>query len=318
MLSKTVTILGATSHIAKNIIYEYAKNNEYQLHLYARSLDVVQSFLNQIEQMNNPNIKVYHLNDFGDYHSDVVINCIGMGNPAKLKEDGYQIFHVTEYYDNLIIDYLKNKSNNTLYINLSSGAAYGTEFYQAVDEFSSANIEINKLTDQNYYGIAKLYTEAKHRSLNKFNIIDLRIFSFFSEFIDLSAKFLVSEIIDCIFNKKVFETGSNELIRDYVSPRDFCNLIKLCIDKHCTNDVFDLYSLQPVSKIEMINMFHKEFGLQYIIKNDISISTSTGNKSIYYSVNKKAGKLQYLPTSTSLESIKEEASKILFNNRVIR
>ncbi|MEK3911521.1 NAD-dependent epimerase/dehydratase family protein [Paenibacillus sp. FSL H7-0331] len=316
--TKKVAILGATSHIAKNIIFEFSKTSNYELCLYARSVGTVRSFLDRIEQTTNFNIRVYPMNEFGNYNVDVIINCIGIGNPAELKEDKFRIFSITEYYDNLIIDYLKNKSNDTLYINLSSGAAYGSEFDQPVNELTWANVEINNLTDQNYYGITKLYTEAKHRSLEKFNIVDLRVFSFFSKFIDLSAKFLISEIINCISNEKIFETSKSEILRDYVDPKDFCNLIKLCIDKHYTNDFYDVYSLGPTSKQEMMNMFHEQFGLKYVIKDDISISNSTGIKSNYYSLNKKAQKLQYVPIFYSLETIAEEARAILLNKRVIR
>lgn len=319
--TKTIAILGATSHLAKNIIYEFGTNRQYQLHLYARSLGHVEAFLEKINYLDNPNIKIYHLRDFGIYSSDVIINCIGIGNPAKLKEDVHEVFCVTEFYDNLVIDYLKNKSNGALYINLSSGAAYGTEFNTPVNEFSVINLAINHLSAQNYYGITKLYSEAKHRSLDTFNIIDLRIFSFFSRFIALNSKFLVTEILNCLLEDQVFETGSNDLIRDYVSPQDFCNLVRLCIDKHDKqniNDVYDLYSLSPVSKLEMITMFHDEFGLKFNINESASESNMTGNKSIYYTVNKKAEQINYFPSSTSMASIKEEANKILSNSRVVK
>jgi hypothetical protein len=311
LLKKKIAIIGATSHLAKNIIFEFGKNEQYQLQLYARSLENVEAFVDKISYKCAHNLKIYHLNDFGLYSFDVVINCIGIGNPAKLEENVHEVFGITEYYDNLVIDYLKNKSNTALYINLSSGAAYGREFNNPVNEFSVANIDINHLTDLDYYGISKLYSETKHRSLYKFNIIDLRIFSFFSRFIDLKSKFLITEILRCLLEGKVFETGSNDLIRDYVSPRDFCNLVKLCIDKHYTNDVFDVYSLSPVSKVEIINWFHDEFGLKYNIIENGSLSSMTGIKSIYHSVNKKAEKINYFPSLTSLASIKEEATKIL-------
>jgi nucleoside-diphosphate-sugar epimerase len=310
--TKCIALLGATSHIAKNIICELGVCKKYQLHLYARSMESVGAFLSTINYTDYSNIKIYNLGEFGIRESDVIINCIGIGNPSKLMNNVSEIFEITEYYDNLIINYLKAKANEALYINLSSGAAYGTDFNSPVNELSCLNVEVNHLTHQNYYGISKMYSEAKHRSLEKFNVVDLRIFSFFSRFIDLNSKFLIAEILNCLFEDRVFQTGSNELIRDYVSPRDLCELIMICIDKQYLNDVFDVYSLSPVSKLEIVGMFHDQFGLKYNINENISVlSNVTGTKSIYHSINKRAEKLHYSPSMTSLETIKEEANKML-------
>ncbi|MGO4184767.1 hypothetical protein AB4Z45_06725 [Paenibacillus sp. MCAF9] len=312
--NKSIAILGATSHIAKNIIFELAANNQYNLLLYARSFENMKSYITDISQDRNPLIKCFSLNEFGYHYYDVVINCIGIGDPGKLKEDYHQIFHITEYYDNLVIDYLNNKSRQTLYINLSSGAAYGTEFSEPAGYNTKVNIQVNNLKQQNYYGVAKLNAEAKHRSLENFNIVDLRVFSFFSRFINLNSKFLITEMINSIRQNKIFDTGLNDIIRDYVSPKDFCNLINLCIAKSIVNTAYDVYSLAPVSKFELIEFFHNEFSMQYRIIETSIENNSTGQKSIYFSENKLAEEIDYYPSSTSLESIMEEASKIIYTN----
>jgi nucleoside-diphosphate-sugar epimerase len=315
LTQKTVAILGATSHIAKNIIFELSVNSQYKFLLYSRSSDPVKSFLTEVGLANNSNINCYLLSDFGDVQYDVVINCIGIGNPGKLQEDYHQIFYVTEYYDNLILDYLKNKSSQTLYVNLSSGAAYGTDFRLPADYDSTANLKINNLYQQDYYGIAKLNAEAKHRSLEKYNIVDLRVFSFFSRFIDLNTRFLITEMVKCIKDNITFITNSNDILRDYVSPKDFCNLIHLCIHKSFMNVVYDVYSSAPVSKFELIKAFKDEFSMNYLIDDKTISSNSTGPKSIYYSENKRAEEIQYYPSSTSLDAIMKEVKKIMNNNR---
>jgi hypothetical protein len=48
--------------------------------------------------------------EFSGERYDAIINCIGIGDPAVLKIAKDQIFRLTEYYDNLILDNLKNLS----------------------------------------------------------------------------------------------------------------------------------------------------------------------------------------------------------------
>jgi len=57
-----------------------------------------------------------------------VINCVGIGDPGKLRNEMSSIFRVTERFDNLVLDYLECHPS-ALYLNMSSGAAYGQDFY---------------------------------------------------------------------------------------------------------------------------------------------------------------------------------------------
>ena len=98
---------------------------------------------------------------------------------------------MTEYYDNLILDNL-NKYQSTIYINISSGAVYGTDFKKPANSSFTTEIDVNNITTIEHYRIAKLNSEVKHRSLSDFKIIDLRIFGFFSRFIELEKDFLLS------------------------------------------------------------------------------------------------------------------------------
>lgn len=48
-LNKKIAILGATSHIAKGLIYNFNKEEANELFLFARSIDRLQGFLKSIE-----------------------------------------------------------------------------------------------------------------------------------------------------------------------------------------------------------------------------------------------------------------------------
>jgi len=314
MMRKKIAILGATGHIAKSLICGFCLTDNYELLLFARSHERLNEFLDRIHC--NKSVSNRAFSEFNQEKYDVVINCIGIGDPGKLKNAGISIFRLTETYDNMILDYIEDH-NDALYINFSSGATYGTDFGIPVDESSYAKIHINNLTSSDYYGIAKLNAEAKHRSLNNLNIIDLRIFGYFSRFIDIGSQYLLSEVISCIQDCKVLETRPENIIRDYVHPQDFMSLIEKCIAKRSFNDVFDVYSKKPVTKFEILDYFTRQYGLRYIVKENANISNATGTKENYYSNNKKTENLSYFPKFTSLDSIIDETKLILSNNNLI-
>jgi len=307
-LKNKIAILGATSHIAKGLLYNFNKNETNEFFLFARSTGRLLEFLKSIDCGEN-----FHLKGFEELSKeryDVIINCIGISSASDFKERVSSYFRLTEQFDNLVLDYI-NEHPDTLYINFSSGAVYGTDFSVPVDESSYSRWDINHISEADYYGIAKLNSEAKHRALKDMNIVDLRVFGYFSRFIDLKSRFLLSEIISCAKEGKEFVTTSDNIIRDYVHPKDLMLLIELCIDKFSINNVFDVYSLKSVAKFEIIDYFISQYGLKCTVKDNIKISTVTGNKDNYCSNNRKAEGIGYNPEFTSMDSIIQESSVIL-------
>jgi nucleoside-diphosphate-sugar epimerase len=94
--------------------------------------------------------------------------------------------------------------------------------------------------------------EAKHRSLNSYRIVDLRVFGFFSAFIDLNSKYLLTDIIKHIKTGEIRHTSADNIVRDYVHPEDCLQLIKLCLRENVINNVYDVYSLKPAAKFEIL------------------------------------------------------------------
>lgn len=305
---KEIAIFGATSHIAKGLIYNFSMAGGYKLFLFARSLNRVQEFLNGIQREKDVYIKRFE--EYNNANYDVIINCVGIGEPAKLKNNVSSIFRLTEMFDNLVLDYLE-KHPEALYINFSSGAAYGTDFNTPVDTTTCSKWNINTITEADYYGIAKFNSEAKHRSLKNLNIVDLRIFGYFSRFINLESKYFLTEIISCIKEGKEFITDSNNIVRDYIHPKDLHSLIEKCIKKYKINDVFDAYSLKPVKKFDILDYFKNKYGLNYVVKTNAKVVALTGSKDNYYSNNRKAQYIGYKPKFTSMDCITQETKKII-------
>lgn len=305
---KKIAILGATGHIAKNLIFYFKDKKDLKLYLYARSKEKLNDFLNIINYDNK--FEIINLNNLKNEKYNAIINCIGIVDPKKLIESEYKIFRITEYFDNLILNYL-GKNKECKYINFSSGAVYGNDFSSPADYLKYHQINVNEINPKDYYGITKLYSEVKHRSHKDFNIIDLRIFGFFSRFIDLNAKFFITELISCIITGIKFLTGGNNIIRDFIYPNDLFNLVNICINIRKINDAIDVYSLKPATKFEILNYFAENYGLKYRIESGILGVNATGIKDNYYSINKKAEKVGYIPEYSSLDCIVNEAKEIL-------
>lgn len=307
--STTVAVVGATSHIAKGLIYHFCKNSSYTLYLFARSPKQVRAFLKTIACADSA-VSVSGLANFTAGKYDIIINCIGIGQPKRLDEDTSLLFRLTETYDNAILDYLEAHSD-TLYINMSSGAVYGTDFLNPVSEETNACIDVNSLVQKDFYMITKIYSEAKHRALPGFNIVDIRIFAYFSRFINLESGYFITDIISCVKKGATFITGTGAMVRDYIHPHDLFSFVERCLKIHRINSAFDLYSLKPATKFEILDFFKGTYGLDYAIDDTLDFPTATGNKKDYYSLSRKAETIGYYPRFTSLDGIIEESRILL-------
>lgn len=305
---KKIAILGVTGYIGRSLLSEFfLHNSKDKLFLFSRTKSKIKKITDNLP--TGCDFSSHTFEEFDLYIYDIIINCTGIGDTLTLKENPSEIFKVTEEMDTLIIRYLI-KNPATLCINLSSGAVYGDNFKVPLKNEINSILHINNLSSSEYYAIAKINSEAKHRALSHLNIADLRVFAFFSSFVDTDVNFLMSEIIYCIKNKKVFETNEDNIIRDYITPKDLFSLIKSVMKKRKVNDFFDVYSKKPVSKFELLNFLKKKYVLQYRIKEGSGTPISLLKK-VYYSNNKKAESLGYIPEFTSIEGIECEIDKML-------
>ena len=308
-----IAILGVTGYIGKSLLQEFfVSKNKYQLFLFSRSKSKIKNTIDDLVSVSDFSIHSY--DEFYSYEYDVVINCTGVGYPSVLKEDPYSIFKITEEIDTMVLEYLV-KRPKTMYINLSSGAVYGDNFKQPSTEKTNTILHVNALSPQEYYAVTKINAEAKHRSMAHLYIVDIRVFAFFSRFLDTKVEFLMSEIVACLQSGKIFKTSKENIIRDYVIPQELFSLIRLLMKKRKINDFFDLYSLKPVSKLKLLEALKKKFGLQYSFFQNQDVNTNTISKKIYYSKNKKAESIGYIPKFTSLQGIEYEIEKLLTNRK---
>lgn len=304
-----IAILGATSHIAKDMVLSFSKQGNHRLALFARHPEVVKQWLASVNLRGQ-----YTIADFGSFkmeeHFDVIINFVGSGNPAQTAAMGASIFDVTLQYDEVALNYVRQHSD-CRYLFLSSGAAYGSVFDKPADVNTNAVIAINNLKPHDWYAVAKLYAECRHRSLPHLPIVDIRVFNYFSCTQDVAARFLITDILRAIRDNEVLTTSSEYIVRDFLHPSDFYKLVSALLSSPATNAVVDAYSRAPIDKPDLLLAMQEKFGLCYEIATASAGINATGGKTHYYSLNTRAADFGYQPSLTSLEGILQESEKIL-------
>lgn len=302
-MNKQIAILGANSEIAYDLILNFIEINSVKLFLFSRNPESIKN------KFKNNKLKFCDYTEFNIFEYDVIINCIGAGDPSTVANLNDSIMEITLKYDSLILEYL-NKHNDSLYIFLSSGAVYGESFDVPVTCNSKSIFTINSKKNENNYSVAKFVAEIKHRNIDKYPIIDIRIFNYFSATQSINSKFFIMDIVRAIKAKNILEVTSEDLTRDYIHPKDFFSLINCIIRNAKKNQPIDCYSKKPISKFELLKFAKDEFGLNYEISKAFIVNP-TGAKLNYYSLNHSASIYGYAPMYSSIDSIEEGLRKLL-------
>lgn len=303
-----IAILGATSQIARDLIVSFSKTTNDNLYLFARRPDEVTKWL-----VSTGLVGRYQTDDFSEFFKqefDAVINFVGVGNPAQAAAMGNTIFEVTLRFDEMVLEYLRTHPA-CRYLFLSSGAAYGSSFTEPAKRDTPAIVPINKLAPHEWYGVAKLHAECRHRAHPELHIIDIRVFNYFSSTQNIEARFLITDMLRAIRDKTVLKTSSEYIVRDFLHPSDFYQLVRALFSAPATNAAVDCYSRAPIDKPNLLATMQREFGLNYEVTGATAAVNATGNKPHYYSLNTRAAEFGYQPVLTSLHGILQESNIIL-------
>ena len=302
-----IACFGATSQIAGDLIVSISDSGSYDLVLYARDIHKLNEWL--ALQGLGGRYSVFGLASYGEIDHDVVINFVGVGDPAKAALMGDSIFEATRYYDQIVTNELK-KNPTRKYIFLSSGAVYGSDFSTPANSQKQSTVSVNAFDSSQYYTVAKLYAECLHRSNQALNIIDLRIFNYFSSSNNLDSRFFITDILRSISTDTLLVTSVKNITRDYIHPSDFFQLIDCIIKSPDMNMAVDCYSGCVVTKSELLNLFSEKYGLKYEYDENFDAVNATGLKDNYYSEYNIAAEFGYRPLYTSISGVELEASKL--------
>lgn len=303
----TIAVLGATSQIARDYIAQAARTNA--LALYARDPARVEAWLAGQGLANRCSVAA--LERFAQGEHRAIINFIGVGDPARAVAMGTGIADATRRWDEAVLGYLQ-RSPETRYVFLSSGAVYGDSFDAPVDRASSARFPINALGSRHWYGLAKFAAEVGHRAETEQSIIDLRVFNYVSGTGNIAARFLVTDAARAIRDNCVFETTEQDVTRDYLGPDDLGRLVAASLAAPAsTNTAADAYTRAPITKSALLDLFEREFGLRYRYVDIDAAVNATGAKPHYYSHDRTAGTWGYIPSHDSAETLRIEIAALL-------
>lgn len=260
-----IIIIGAGGHVGKSLTYEF-ESLGFEVLKYNRTL--YDGFL--------------PLSSFRDApESDILINCLGVGTPQKEKEYGTSLVDLELTWNNNCLYYIK-KYPECHYFYFSSGVANP------------------KYKNDSIYSRTKVYIEDINNSLNS-NTHNLRLYSYFTRFIDIDNTQFLPSIIRAIKNRETLYVNRTEIIRDYIHPLDIMKTI-LHIMKYCNKmKVSDLSSGLPISKKEVLSYFSDNYNLKWK----------------YLPFAKKEVKSIYVPermclyNMTSIDTIKKESKFLL-------
>lgn len=301
-----VAVLGATGYIGRSLVHSLSIAS-VDVTPVSRDISKAVSVFSEYNIVS-PSAPINY-DTFLNKGFDVVVNVAGMGSPSKLKDNPEAVLYITEEMDRLLFNYL-NLHQEAQVFNISSGVVYGFSSGKIITKDSLAVFSPNNISSVNFYSLAKLTSEAKHRAKPGFNIIDLRVYSFFSQFVDSKDKFLMSEIVDSLENNMELETNGEDIVRDFCNADQLIDIMNFLLEHGKRNDVFDVISKQPITKFELLDLLCKTRGLKYIITNGDK-SSVTGVKNTYCSDGERLKELGYKPTLDSLSIIEIELEKRL-------
>jgi nucleoside-diphosphate-sugar epimerase len=305
-----IAIVGASSQIAKDLIRCLVQEGRRELLLYVRKLEAARAWVGDNDLGSACSVHGY--DEYGDLPHDAVINFVGVGDPRRAAEMGASIFEITTRFDDMVLADLERHPQRR-YLFLSSGAAYGNAFGEPVTADTQAMFAINRIQPQDYYATAKLHAEVRHRARPDLAIVDLRVFNCFSRTQDIEARFFITDIVRAIRDARTLQTSADYMVRDFLHPADFHQLVVRILAAPAQNCAVDCYSREPVDKPTLLEAMAQRFGLRYEVAApaaNVAVN-ATGAKPHYYSRNRRAAEFGYEPAYSSLDCVLTETAALL-------
>jgi nucleoside-diphosphate-sugar epimerase len=310
MTMKKIALLGAGSHLGKGLISEFARlrfDDFNCMGLYARDPDTVCAWIKSELKLKK---QVYPTDSFGTEQFDIVINAIGVSDTTQILEMGSQAFEINRQYDERVMSYLDSFPASK-YIYISSGAVYGGEFQDPATNKSLARVNLNAPSQIDWYGLAKLSSEIRHRSKPSFAIVDVRVYGYMSPWLPLDKPFLLADIAKALIHQIPLRTDRRDFWRDYIGPSELACVVFAVMDSPPHNTSIDVYSAAPILKTEMLEVLTRQFSLMIDFISDAPINTAATYKFNYFTKDKRAADFGFSPGRASERVIVEELCSLL-------
>lgn len=310
-MPQVLAVLGAGSQIARDFVLSiFAARRRCRLLLYTSDVKRIEAWWRTSGFIGDVVIDGY--DGYGQVAHDAVINFVGVGSPARASQMGSSILGITQRFDQLVMDQMI-RAPSRRYIFISSGAVYGKVFDAPATDDSKSIFPLSSIGAEDWYGLSKFLAEVNHRSRADLPIIDLRVFNYFSRRQDLTSRFFLTDVVSAIVEKRSVTVSSQPIVRDFLCPEDFYQLVSCLLDAPPVNAALDCYSAAPVSKFALLDELRSRYGLDYVCRSeqDAAVVNATGDKANYFSLSRKAASFGYVPRYTSLAGVLAEVSAIL-------
>lgn len=304
-----VAVLGATGHVGRALTAGLAAGG-HEVAAHARSLERLDSFLTTLPADHG--VRAVEIDRFGDEPVDLVVNATGIGDPSGFGPQARALIDVTEHFDGVVLGYLERHPACRA-ISMSSGAAYLSDFEAPAGPATVPAGRAGERPDY-AYGVVKAASEARHREAGDHAIVDLRLFGFFTRFVDPEAGFLLAQALRCIRSGEVLLTDAVDVTRDFAHADDLTALVAAVTGAPPDNRVYDVYSAGPARKFELLDMLSAHFGLRYAVSEAADVTSATGRKPCYFSTDRAAAGIGYAPRFTSMRCV-EDVTASLFGGR---
>jgi nucleoside-diphosphate-sugar epimerase len=305
-----IAILGASGHIGASLADELSKRSGSDLVLFSRRPNASSRTITGLAADTIVSRRAITDLDFSG--CDIVINAIGLGAPDKIAAAGTDILRLTFEWEEKIKAALL-EAPECLYVFISSGAVYGRLGQKSASSDSVAAFSVNETEVGSEYAKAKFVAEALHRSWRHNRILDVRVFGYASQFIDLRSTFFLSQIYHALLEEKVFFTGPQDMVRDYVGANELVSLAESVAHRTQVNDAVDLFSLAPANKFLIIDAM-RQFGLKCEVVDDAEAAIAPARVH-YFTSFMRAREYGYRPQRSSLEIVVATAEALLSQRR---
>ncbi|WP_375313600.1 NAD-dependent epimerase/dehydratase family protein [Bradyrhizobium sp. A5] len=295
-----ISILGATGHIGRALADVYAAREGYQLALFSRRPNETAAAYDGLLHVSHHDISNLDLGD-----ADVVVNAVGIGDPAQVPIRGHEIYQLTMEYEDRIESALRGNSG-CLTVFISSGAAYGK-----LDEPARAGAPmvhpVNSIRSGEWYGLSKLAAELRHRSQVSRRVVDVRVFGFLSPHLDLKTKYFMSSVYQALLSGTRFVTDSSDMHRDYIGVDELASIIDGAARQEIVNSAVDTYTIRPAGKFDILERLG-QLGLDWRVSEHAAVA----QQRVWYSSEwRTAEQFGYSPKRSSLDVVEAVARELM-------
>jgi nucleoside-diphosphate-sugar epimerase len=299
-MTTRIAILGATGHIGRALTDVYAAREGFELSLFSRRPHETSRAYEGLSQVSHHDIGRLNLQN-----ADIVVNAVGIGDPADVPIRGREIYQLTMEYEDRI-EHALRKNPGCLTVFISSGAVYGK-----LDAPARADTPMiqpaNAIVPAEWYGLSKVAAELRHRAQTSRRVVDIRVFGFLSIHLDLNAQYFMSSAYQALLGGTLFSTTSGDMHRDYIGAVELAAIIDGAAGQHAVNTAVDTHTISPAGKFEILERLG-QLGLKW----QVSEQSTVAQERVWYSSEwRKAGQFGYSPKRSSVDVVEAVARELL-------